>query len=410
MIDKKSKAFYIVLSLLIGIMFWLYVDNAQGNQSEQNINNIPIEFIGETDVLPSRNLMLAEGGDTTIDMVVSGPRSVVTSLTKENLRIQVNLTSISAVGRYSLTYELLTPDNVNRSDITVEKASLSTVTVGIIQMHEKVVPVDVTVMGEIADGCIYMAEQLAVQPSSLTLTGREEDVDKVASALVILDLTGASNTVSKEFEYQLLDQEGNVVDRTDIRVSEKRVVINAPVYITKTLDLKVNPVESAGSMLENVDIKIDPQTIEVAGEAAALKNKDEILLGDLILKNYLSDTEMDMTIGLPAGCENLSGYNTTTVSVKFKDLETKAFSVTNISATGLAANQTFSRVTNVVDVVLRGPAEDLEQITEENIRIVVDLEDYSSKGTYSVPAIVMVDGFSDVGAVGNYSVKCKITN
>ena len=34
MIDKKSKAFYIVLSLLIGIMFWLYVDNAQGNQSE----------------------------------------------------------------------------------------------------------------------------------------------------------------------------------------------------------------------------------------------------------------------------------------------------------------------------------------------------------------------------------------
>ena len=410
MIDKKSKAFYIVLSLLIGIMFWLYVDNAQGNQSEQNINNIPIEFIGETDVLPSRNLMLSEGGDTTIDMVVSGPRSVVTSLTKENLRIQVNLTSISAVGRYSLTYELLTPDNVNRSDITVEKASLSTVTVGIIQMHEKVVPVDVTVMGEIADGCIYMAEQLAVQPSSLTLTGREEDVDKVASALVILDLTGASNTVSKEFEYQLLDQEGNVVDRTDIRVSEKRVVINAPVYITKTLDLKVNPVESAGSMLENVDIKIDPQTIEVAGEAAALKNKDEILLGDLILKNYLSDTEMDMTIGLPAGCENLSGYNTTTVSVKFKDLETKAFSVTNISATGLAANQTFSRVTNVVDVVLRGTAEDLEQITEENIRIVVDLEDYSSKGTYSVPAIVMVDGFSDVGAVGNYSVKCKITN
>ena len=96
--------------------------------------------------------------------------------------------------------------------------------------------------------------------------------------------------------------------------------------------------------------------------------------------------------------------------MKFKDLDVKAFSVTNISATGLAANQTFSRVTNVVDVVLRGPSGDLELVTEENIRIVVDLEDYSSKGTYSVPAIVMVDGFPDVGAVGNYSVKCKITS
>jgi len=410
MIDNKTKAFYLVLSIMVGIMFWFYVDNAQGNLSEQTINNIPIEFIGETDILPSRNLMLAEGADTTIDLVVSGPRSLVTSLNRDNLRIQVDLTSISAVGRYSLTYDLLTPDNISRSDITTEKASLSTVTVSVIQMFEKVVPVDVTVMGEIADGCIYMAERLAAQPSTLTLTGREEDVDRVTSALVIVDLTNANSTISKEFEYQLLDRDGNVVDNDDIGVSDKRIVVTAPIYITKTLELKVNAVESAGSMLENVEIKIDPKTIEVAGEAAALENKTEILLGDLILKNYLSDSEMDMEIGLPAGCENLSGYNSTTVSVKFKNLDTKAFSVTNISATGLAGNQTFSRVTNVVDVVLRGPAADLELVTEENIRIIVDLEDYSSKGTYSVPAIVLVDGFSDVGAVGNYSVKCKITN
>ena len=59
--------------------------------------------------------------------------------------------------------------------------------------------------------------------------------------------------------------------------------------------------------------------------------------------------------------------------------------------------------------MLRGSSEDLELVAPEDIRIVVDLEDYDSKGTYSVPAIVLVDGYDQVGAVGVYSVKCKIS-
>lgn len=409
MSEKTNKVLSICLSILIAVLFWLFVDNAQGNTVTEEIRNVPVEFIGATDTLPSRGLMLAAGSDVTIDLTVSGPRTVVPGLTVDDFLIQVDLTGVSGMGTFPLTPKVQTAGNIDRGSVTVEKMSQSQVTVTIAELYEKTVPVEVSVVGEIAEGHIYMAEKLVAQPSSLTLRGREEDVDEVDSALVLLDLTGVSTTIHKEFNYQLLDRDGNVVENDNIQVSDKRIEVSAPVYIIRDLDLTVKWLEKPGSMLENVSWKLDHNTITVAGDPASLENKQDIVLGELDLSSFLSDTEVTLDINMPAGCENLSGYTTATVSVKFKNLETRAFSVTNISAIGLSSGQRFSRVTNVVDVVLRGSAEDLELVAPEDIRIVVDLEDYDSKGTYSVPAIVLVDGYDQVGAVGVYSVKCKIS-
>ena len=63
-----------------------------------------------------------------------------------------------------------------------------------------------------------------------------------------------------------------------------------------------------------------------------------------------------------------------------------------------------------MDVVVRGMPEELEELTADDIRIVVDLTEYTSDGTYSVPATVLVDGHDGVGAVGSYTVACKITS
>ena len=58
-----------------------------------------------------------------------------------------------------------------------------------------------------------------------------------------------------------------------------------------------------------------------------------------------------------------------------------------------------------------GPASELDQVTPEDIRIVVDLAEFYSNGTFSSPAIVLVDGHDQVGAVGEpCTVAFKITS
>lgn len=409
MSERANKVLYIILSLLFAIAFWLYVDNEQGNTITNVYTNIPVEFIGETDTLPSRGLMLAHSGMVTVDLELRGPRSVITGLRRSELAVQVDLTNISAVGTYPLTYRLLTPDHVSPSSVVIESASVSRITVRIVEMFEKTVPVKVNVVGEVAEDHIYMAEKLVAQPSVITISGREEDVDQIKYASIEVDITDASTTVNKELEYQLVGVNEEQVAAESLRVSDKRVEVTVPVYVTKTLPLTVDFSEAPGSTLENVDWEIELDSIEVAGEAASINAQEEISLGVIQLNSLLSDTEIEMDIPVPAGCINLSGAASTTVSVKFKNLEMRAFSVTNITAVGLSENQTFSRITNTVDVVVRGRAKDLELLLPENIHIVVDLSQYVYNGTYSVPATVSVYGFNSVGAVGSYSVACKIS-
>ena len=412
MSDKTNKLLYIGLSLLIAVIFWFFVDSEQGHNTTQTYYNIPVEFIGETDTLPSRGLMLTTGADATVDLELRGPRTVIADLCREDITLQVDLTSITATGTFSMTYDLLLPDEIPRSSVTTERASRSTITVTIEELFEKTVPVKVSVAGEVADGYIYMAERMIAEPSELTLSGREEDVDQVVSAQVMLDLSGATSSVNQEFDYILLDGQGNEVSGENITVSSRRIEISAPVYLVKTLELTVDFTESPGSALEDLqDWYLGVTSIEVAGEAANLEGVDDILLATVDLSTLLSDTEMPLEITIPAGCVNISGITSTTLTILFKDtLETRAFTVSNISAIGLSQTQNFSRMTNSVEVLLRGDAQELEQVTADDIRIVVDLTPYEDNGTYSVPAVVLVDGHSNVGAVGTYSVACRITS
>ncbi len=415
MSEKGNRIVYLALSLLLAIAFWLYVDDWLGSTTTKELTGIPVEFIGAEDTLPSRGLMLTEGEDTTMDVKLSGPRTVISGLDKNDLIIQVNLTNVTAVGTFSYpwTWDVVIAGNLrDKSGISLEKASLSTVTFQVSPLYSKQVPVSVNVNGEVADGHIYMAERLAADPSVLTLSGKEEDVDQVESARIAVDLTDANATLQREFAYELLDADGNVVENDKIRVSDRRVLVTAPVYIVKDLALKVKFKESPGSREENIRWDLEYDTITVAGEPASLKNVSEILLDEIDLSKVLSDDGLEpLEIGIPAGCVNLSGFTTTKISIRFRGLDTRTFTATNITAVNISEGQIFSKMTNSVDVMLRGPASELDQVTPEDIRIVVDLAEFYSNGTFSSPAIVLVDGHDQVGAVGEpCTVAFKITS
>ena len=410
MSERVNKILYLVLSLLIAVVFWLYVDGVQGNTRTLTFNGIPIELIGAEDTLPGRNLIVTGGADSTVDLRVSLPRTW--NLNKEDILVQADLSGISSEGPYTRYLSFYFPENVDRTRIDIEYQSRSAVTVQVSQMYSKTVPVSVNVANnEVAEGYIYMADLLVAEPSSLTLRGREEDVADIASARVTVDLSGANATLQQDFAYELLDSEGNTVSADGIRVSEKRIEVTAPVYIIKELPLVVRFKQSPGSMESNIRWDLADPSITVAGEYASLENVSEITLAEVDLSQLLSGSqELDMDIPIPDRCSNLSGFSTTKLSVRFRNMETKTVSVTNITAIGLAEGQQFSKVTSFVDVMLRGPAGEMDNVTEEDVRIVVDLTDYGN-GTMSVPAIIYVDGHNnEVGAIGSYSVTCKISS
>lgn len=398
MSEKATKIAYLVLSLLLAIVFWLYVDASKGHTMSQDFNNVPIDFIGAEDTLPSRGLMLASGGDATVDLRLSGPRTVISGLKSSDIRAQVNLVSVNGVGPYSLKWDLILPDHVNRSDVTIERSSRTNVTVQVTTLYSREIPIEVSVEGEVSDPYVSMDARIVKEPAVLTLSGLRDDVDQVASARVVVDISDAVTTIQQDYAYELLDAEGNVLKEPKVRASDQLVSVTVPVYMMKELPLTVKYKQSPGSTLANADCELKPDKITVMGDPLSLETIEEISLGEIDLSAYYAFDE-DLEIKLPAGCENASGFRFTHLSIQFKNLSTRSFTVTNIKPAGLSASQRYDLITTAVDVVLRGPVEDLEQVTEEDVRIVVDLKEVTSDGTVTMPANVYVDGYSSVGAV-----------
>ena len=412
MSEKLNKILYIALSLLLAVLFWLYVDKTDGSRISDTYYNIPVEFIGETDVLAGRGLMLENGQDISITLRLSGPRTVLSNLKKEDIHIWANLTSIGAIGTFQLPYDIAYPDTINRSDISVESQSQFNVTVQVVELSNKTIPVSAEVMGEVAESYIYMSDLLVLEPSAITISGREEDIAPVETVRVVLDMSGASSTLERELEFQLLDKEGNEVSNEHIRVSDHRINVTAPVYLIKELKLSVRWAGSPGSSESDISYSIGPvDTITVAGEPASLETKDEIVLGEIDLSEYVEGTALDFDINIPANCVNISGITTATVSFRFKSgLDTRLFTITDITTRGVDEDHRCRLVTTSLDVVLRGPSEDMERLTEEDVRVVVDLTDFNSDGTHRVEPLILVDGFDNVGAVGPYIVTCRVSS
>ena len=90
-------------------------------------------------------------------------------------------------------------------------------------------------------------------------------------------------------------------------------------------------------------------------------------------------------------------------------LTTSNFNLKNISVINTPEGTSAEIMSESLDVVIRGTEEQLSQLAAENIRAVADLTDYKeSTGPYMVPAKIYVDGFIDVGAVGDYQISVNL--
>jgi hypothetical protein len=90
------------------------------------------------------------------------------------------------------------------------------------------------------------------------------------------------------------------------------------------------------------------------------------------------------------------------VTVDIKGLTTARKTVTNLDYANLPEGFTAEIVSRNLEVVIRGEAGDVSEVAANNIRVVADLSEITTAGTTAVPAKVYVDGFANVGAVGEY--------
>lgn len=404
---SRNKVLQVIASILVAVAIWVYVDVEKAPERTKTIRDIPVEFSGESTTLADKNLMLLSGYDTTVDLTIKGTKRELVKINKDNVRLVASTSSIDSVGVHTLRWDVVYPDGVQSSALSVDWASKYKVTVTVGELYTKEVPVNCVVTGTVADG--YFTGETVLDPTTLVLRGQRDDLLNVAYAKLTVDISDATRSVIQTESVQLYDNDDNPVDNSNIRTNASLIQAKVPVLTTKEVSLAVELSGVPGSARQSIKTTITPSSVRLIGEADVLENIDEIVLATLYIEDLDIWQQNSYVVTAPDGTWLANSNEVATVEITMEGIEEKTVTVDTFSYTNVPSGL-YAEVQDTLDVRLWGLSEELAELKADAITATVDLSSVTETGSCRVPVTVTVSGYRDVAVKGSYEVTVYVTD
>lgn len=411
----KRRIFQGFLALLIACGLWVYVITVDNPNDEITLYDVPVALSGES-FLHDRGLMLSDQVTPTITLTLSGNRSNLKKVNKSNIMVVADLSKIADSGKQPINYEIVFPGDVPDNAIKVESRLPDRVSVNVEGRTQEKLDVKVTYSGKVNDGYIPDKNTLELDHKYITVTGPTAVLSQIGSVQVTVDLNGRDeNIVNEAMPYVFCDNEGKPlktgeVDTSRLEVSTTEVKLSMKIPKLKEIQLVVDVIYGGGATPQNTKITQDIMFIEVSGSEHLLEDLDVLHLGTIDLSQELENFTRTFVFKdlfeekIPDGLTNVTGVTEVNVTVEFEGLATKTLTVTDIKGINIPEGKEAIFSTKQVEgVILRGPAEIIEALTEEDVMIEVDFTG-AEEGKDTYQAIVKVNGPSSVAVVGTYPI------
>lgn len=405
----QNKIVRLLLSIVVALGLWFYVITAVSTEYDQTFSNIPVVFQGQA-LLEDRGLMVMTEGDPTVTLTLYGKRADLSKLDSSNLSVTVDLSRISEAGTHSLsTSNISYPGNVPSDAFTVLSRSPSIVKLTVEQKIRKEVPVVIAYSGSVPEDFIADQDNAELDYNSITIEGPASVIDQIAKARVEVDLEGKNVSFSESYRYTLCDAQDNPIDAANVETNVAGVNLTLYIQRIKEIPLTLSIVEGGGATQRTSKIVLSHQTIKVAGNDGVLENFNEIILGQVDLSQIPEDTVMTFPIVLPTGVTNISSVAEATVEISFPLLDTKTFTVTNITGVNIPASIEAEILTQSMQVTIRGPRDIMKTMTESAITALVDFSAVQTSGTSTVKAnIILSESYEEAGPIKADSVTVTV--
>lgn len=403
----KTKVLYGLLSLFVAFGLWMYVIIAVSPESTETVRGIEVNLINE-DALHNKRLMVVGSSGQTVKLQLEGNRSDLNKLSLAAITVTADVSKLNTEGEDQAVYCRVSgiPENVSWS---LEPSSIK---VDVVERSESEIPVEIEYVGKVPEGFLTDKENLVLDVDVIPIAGPSTVVDKIAKAVVTVNLEGMRDSiVGQNYQYILCDERGNAVDVSNLDKPEiEQVNLSLKIQRVKEVQLSLTVIPGGGATLNNTEVVLSHTSIQVSGSEQLLEELgDTIHLGELRLAEITREGQKEFSFNLPKGVTNLSmANNQVTVSIRFQGLKTKTLSVTNIEARNVPVGLKVDIMTKQLILNIRGPEDQINLLTEENVIVAVDFTGAEVGTTASYPVIVYILEGDDCGAVGTYSVYATV--
>lgn len=322
-----------VLSILFAVVLWLVVVNIDDPTVSRTISGIPVVTKDEEVITDQNQVYDIVSGDVAT-IVVSGPRSQVDKLTKDDFVAEASFEEMSNVFAVPITVKHRYSKYEKDVDITQKTTTMKLSVEKIITRNYEIEAEEV---GDMSSG--YTMGNITVSPTTVEVNAPESVINIIHKAVVEVDLSKYVESTIVALPIKFYTDSGTVVDiGSYTTLSVDTADVSLGVYSVKDVPIKFQTVGTPAEGYELTDVESDIKTVKVAGDN--LNEIDNITIpGEVIdVEGKKSDVSISIEISgyLPNGVilydedeikvnvvAKIEQLITKKVSIKTKDIELK---------------------------------------------------------------------------------------
>ena len=408
----KDKRVLFIISLAASFILWLTVSLIIRPTGEVVVQGVGVNVNVQSGILAELGLSAIEGGENTVNVTISGSRSVIGGVSAEDISITPSLSGVSGAGIYELDLRAV---NNSSKDFEIVGVYPSTMKVKFDKYVDKTVKLEYLIDGEYNIPDEFIQEEIYLDPVSVVVTGPEKDLEEIEGARVEVFLSGDySETIAAVGEITLIDGDGNPVDynRNEITTDVEVATVFIPVHKTARLPFIFDYTNVPQFFsTENINYSISMTDILAEGEDHIIDRFGEIFLGYVNIRNItLDNPSVTFPILLPDGITTDVYEEEVTITFDLTDYVESTFNVTQINIINAPKNYKITSNTSKVAVTVIGPAEVVNALSAKDIVVEADLStrEITQTGQYRIQAEVFLPGGENAWAIGPYSITITV--
>lgn len=414
----KKKIFYnntfvMVLSLIVSALIWVAIVYNVDTAKTTTIRGVSVTLNTADANLQRLGLSPVDKlSEFTVDVEVNGPRSVIGNIDASDIQVSAKLNNVTGPGTYELPLEI--KEGFRISQLETKNIFPETLSVRFDRTVTKTFDIDLKTAGiHILDG--YLMEEEYFYPTQIEVTGPETEMRQIvgAAAELVLD-EPISKTASYNVAVKLINDDGDTVESPYFSTSTDNTAVTVPVLKKKVIPVTFDYVNVPdGFDTDVIDYLLVPDEIEIAGPENMLDTMNELHLGYIDMRTLAPDMNMFYNLTLPQDFISVEGIEELNLQFLPDRFAEKELSISSDSIYVINIPDKYDvtiQSKSVSGVIVYGPVEQLENITEKDLVAQINMSKVEHKiGQVTVPVDIVIPGKSDCWAYGShYNVRATI--
>ncbi len=400
-----SPKIRLLISFIVAVCIWSVVVTFFSTDIKIVIEDVPINIEYNASYM-NLGIEVIEQNIQTVDVTVSGPRTVVGALKEDDIIVYPQFTNVRDAGTYNLALNAIKASSV--MEFQIESMSNYQMSAKFDRVIEKTFDIGADVSNiTVSNG--YMIDKTYVTPGTIVVKGPEilmNELNKITAVVEPQEIVQSAQIPAKLIFTDVNDQE---MDSTYFTLGQTEFTVTIPVLKQVELPVKVKFINvPSGFDTSKLDVEYSQKTIELGVPTKNADNLTEYIIGYVDVKKLEMDSPYMFQLILPKGYKNIKNVKEVYATVSSENMTTKKVDVKEIDILN-KGQQDVEIITEVIkSVEIVGEKAVIDTISDKNVVAQLDMSQVSlAQGQQTVEVDIIIPSTNAAYAKGTYTVTIK---